>query len=373
MCGAVCNREAISIELSNDGFYRPVLDDKKCVDCGLCQQVCYKYDACIDITSDEKIKEIPLYAASTKDKLLLSQTTSGGIADVLAKELIKIGYKVIGVEYDYTTDKAVSVVASLENETDSFRGSKYIQPYTIDAFKTLVTECRNNKFAVFGLPCHIYAVNRYLSRINLRNNCILIDLYCHGCPSMNAWIKVKDKIKKKIGVNYFDSVIFRSKAKGWGQFVLEAKSGRRKYHSTPLKNEFYNLFFSNQVLNDSCKDCQLRSTLAYTDIRLGDFWGKAFKNNKNGVSGVSLVSNAGKELFNKVLPKIIFKRMNHSDFLPYQSWGHNYKINNNLRALLMESLSNNSNIDDVISILNKRLSTKQKVKRILKTIIYFFI
>lgn len=373
MCGAVCNKNAISIKLNKDGFYRPVLDDNKCVNCGLCKQVCYKFDKCLYNTSDEELKEIPLYAASAKDKFLVSQATSGGIADIMAKELIKLGYKVIGVEYDFSTDKAISRVASLENETDSFRGSKYIQPYTFDAFKILVSECRDQKFAVFGLPCHIYAVNRYLSKFNLRNNCILIDLYCHGCPSMNVWIKVKDKIKQKIGSTDFDSVNFRSKAKGWGQFILEAKSGRRKYHSTPLKNEFYNLFFSNQVLNESCEDCHLRSTLAYTDIRLGDFWGKAFKHNRKGVSGVSLASNAGQDLFNKVLPYIISKRMNHSDFIPYQSWGHRYKINQNLRDSLLNSLSNDSKIEKTILILNKRLSTKQKAKRVLKTIYYYFI
>jgi len=44
ICAVTCPEKAINIELSSDGFYEPVVDDLLCVDCGLCQKTCYKFD-----------------------------------------------------------------------------------------------------------------------------------------------------------------------------------------------------------------------------------------------------------------------------------------------------------------------------------------
>ena len=43
-CAVVCPANAIVMVLNEQGFYRPVLDVDKCVDCSLCTKVCYKYD-----------------------------------------------------------------------------------------------------------------------------------------------------------------------------------------------------------------------------------------------------------------------------------------------------------------------------------------
>ena len=130
VCGAVCPKEAIHIELNKDGFYRPIIDQDKCIDCGICLKACYKYDEQISITTEEKLKDIPVYAASAKDDDVLSNTTSGGVADILCKHLIGEGYQCVGVRYDQEKDIAINTIASTQKETDAFRGSKYIQSFT---------------------------------------------------------------------------------------------------------------------------------------------------------------------------------------------------------------------------------------------------
>lgn len=371
MCAAVCPKYAISIKLNDEGFYRPIVDEALCVDCSLCTQVCYKFDESIIGTSNEELLDIPLYAASATDDELVANTTSGGIADLLAKELIRQGYRVIGVVYDYESDRAVSKVAITESETDAFRGSKYIQSYTLDAFRTIVGNCKKEKFAVFGLPCHIYAVNRYLKKYDLRNNCILIDLYCHGCPSMLVWNKVNASIKKKLKVKQLSFVNFRSKEKGWGQFVLEAKSDKKRYISTPMHNEFFDLFFSNQVLNESCTDCQLRSTLAYTDIRLGDFWGKLFRRTSRGMSGISIVTKNGAKLLDRIVNLISIQKISPDYFIPYQSWGRKYIINSSLRKTVIDYLlDEDKSINDVAKIKIQRQGFVAYIKRIVKQVLH---
>ena len=44
MCAAICPKNAISIALDLNGFYRPRVDDSLCVDCGICMKVCYRFE-----------------------------------------------------------------------------------------------------------------------------------------------------------------------------------------------------------------------------------------------------------------------------------------------------------------------------------------
>lgn len=339
MCAAVCPKDAISIDLNEDGFYRPVLDTEKCVDCGICRSICYKYDSQIGDFCQEKLSATMLYGAFANDREVISNTTSGGVADLLARQLINKGYKCVGVVYDSESDTAVHRVASSVEETIGFRGSKYIQSYTFSAFKKIVKECKTEKYAVFGTPCQVYAIDRFLNKRKVRNDHILIDLYCHGCPSMNIWKKYIKNVKMKISKDVVDGVNFRSKIKGWGNFYVEVEvDGKPVFYSDNRNNEFFDLFFSDQVLNEACNDCLLRSTLAYTDIRLGDFWGKQYVMNNRGVSAVSIVTEKAKELFDDISNHLTFKIERYENFLPWQSWGKVYKPNKELRIKLLEQL-----------------------------------
>ena len=43
VCASVCGKNAITIQLDDEGFYKPVVDEDKCVECNLCKKSCYKY------------------------------------------------------------------------------------------------------------------------------------------------------------------------------------------------------------------------------------------------------------------------------------------------------------------------------------------
>ena len=53
------------------------------------------------------------------------------------------------------------------------------------------------------------------------------------------------------------------------------------------------MFFKKNALNEACYACKLRSTIAYTDIRIGDFWGKEYSQNIEGVSAVVINTDKG--------------------------------------------------------------------------------
>ena len=161
---------------------------------------------------------------------------------------------------------------------------------------------------------------------------------------MNIWkkyIKEVKQIKKKKKVDY---VNFRSKVKGWGNFyVLAVKvDGNPVYFSNFMKDEFFKLFFCDQLLNEACNNCLLRSTLAYTDIRLGDFWGKQYVLNNRGISAVSIVTGKAEVLFKEISSILTFKEEQYEDFLPWQSWGKQYHPDVKLRSVMMEQLRDES-------------------------------
>ncbi len=328
----------------------------------------------INKTLNEDLKDNPIYSAWSNDDELVKQTTSGGIGDLLAHELKLEGYKVVGVIYNEEKTRAEHYIAENEDDIVSFRGSKYIQSYTYDAFKKVVANCRNEKYAVFGTPCQIYALNKLATKRKIRDHFFFVDLYCHGCPSLNAWSKYQSEIKKRINVDKFDSISFRSKAKGWGSlYIVEAKSkGEIVYIGNKANDKFYELFFSEQILNTACYDCQLRSTLEYTDIRMGDFWGHKFLDNQRGVSAISIASKKGREVFGK-LHSITFTQCSYDEFLPYQSWDLTYKVDEEKRNAILASLLNPSEgIDMAVTVLRKHQGFPVKAKRIIKSILAFF-
>lgn len=372
MCAAVCPHSAITIELDREGFYRPIVNEEKCVNCGLCQKVCYKFDT--DIRPTQDLDSTELYAAAANDDALTREVTSGGIADLMAKALADRGYTCIGVRYDENKNRAEHCIAEDAAATDVFRGSKYIQAYSFPAFRQFVETGKDKRWAIFGTPCQIYAIHKYLSHRHLREQAVLIDLYCHGCPSLHVWTKYLREVSQLTGISDFKQVNFRSKAKGWGSFyVLEAKTLNGKvFKSTPQKDEFYELFFSDLVLNTACSDCQLRSTLEYTDIRLGDFWGKKYLANTRGVSAVSIVTKRGKELFDAIRNQITTTKHDYADLIPHQSYGKVYHPDSHLREQLFGSLSEPEQpLRTTINTLRKHQKIRNRLKRHAKAAAYY--
>lgn len=374
MCAAVCPKNAISISLDNYGFYRPIVNYYKCIDCGICTKYCYKYDKDIRDFDIDEIKKTRLFAAKAKDNAILAQTTSGGVADILAHYLYYSGYKCVGVVYDSDKDIAKSIVANDEHDLKLFRGSKYIQSYTLNALKELIKGCKDEKYAFFGTPCHIYAIHKYLVTKNTLNNHILIDMYCHGCPTMNLWKKYISGLRHKRIINgNSHSVNFRSKIRGWGRYTIELiNNNENKYISKKIDDEFFSLFFSDTLLNEACQNCKLRDTLRYTDIRLGDFWGKEYIFNHKGISAVSIVSRNAEKIFKNIEDKLFFEEKEYENFLHWQSMNKIILPNTNTRAQLLKLLSTKDmSITECRKTYLKSLGTLGRIKIIAKNILLY--
>ena len=124
-------------------------------------------------------------------------------------------------------------------------------------------------------------------------------------------------------------------------------------------------------MNEACNDCKLRGTLEYTDIRLGDFWGKQYILNNKGVSAVSLVTDNAKTLFEKISDKIVYQEQKYEDFLPWQSWGKDHHPDLELRNILLKQLSNDKiSLRESIETIHRKQSLKCKLIRHAKNLVH---
>lgn len=350
VCATICPKNIIQISLNQNGFYEPhIIDVMKCVDCGLCMDVCaYCHD-------ELSVNNVPLksFAAWSKDTAVRRKCSSGGVGFEIERYLIKQGYKVCGVRYNVETNRAEHYIATTVEELIPSIGSKYIQSYTVDAFKAIN---KKEKYLVVGTPCQIDSFRRYIRKLNKEDNFILMDFFCHGVPSMLMWNKYVKWAESKVGKLTY--VSWRNKFTGWhdswamsidGIKTAEPINWHDSYNMLMKEKKgflnsrlsqgdmFYKLFLSDACLGKACYEkCKYKYDKSAADIRIGDLWGKVYKDNEEGISalvsftnkGYEILSNLNCELIEHSIEVIAEGQMKHSPVIP----DYYDKINNCLHS-----------------------------------------
>lgn len=310
VCATVCGKKIIQISLNKDGFYEPSIDEpEKCTDCGLCVDICsYSHEGL-----SLKKTAIHSYGAWSKDAAVRRKCSSGGVGFELGRTLINQDYKVCGVRYNAEKNQAEHYIATTIEELVQSIGSKYIQSYTVDGFKAIN---RKEKYLVTGTPCQIDSFRRYIQRFRVEDNFILMDFFCHGVPSKLMWDKYIKEVEKTTGKATY--VSWRNKFTGWhdswamsidgektgekvnwhDSYNLLIKGKKGAVNSRLSQGDiFYRLFLSDACLGKACYDkCKFKYDNSSADIRIGDLWGKTYKDNEDGVSAAIAFTDKGNKL-----------------------------------------------------------------------------
>jgi coenzyme F420-reducing hydrogenase beta subunit len=306
LCAVVCPENIINIELSTEGFYIPVISNKgKCAKCSLCENVC----SYVHKELAQKPPDIQGYAIYSKDEQTIKTCSSGGVGFEIAKQLIKKGYKVCGVKYAYGKNRAEHFVAETLEDFEESKGSKYLQSYTVDGFKKLSS---SGNWCVFGAPCQIDSLRRWIKLKKKEENFVLVDFFCHGVPSYHLWFDYLAFNKNIHNLREIDKVIFRDKRNGQGKdsFAVCLGSGEKENISA-LKNGdlFYRLYLGNCCLNASCYDkCKFKNQQSSADIRIGDLWSKTYQKGIEGVSAVFANTKKGANVISDLNNSCIIKK-----------------------------------------------------------------
>lgn len=370
-CVASCPKRAIGLVVNEDGFFAPVVNDVLCVDCGICQKVCYRFivPACHACEMQDKT----VYGVYSSDQVVQQTTTSGGFAYELSLWGIEHGYKIMGVTYDYEKDQAKTVLISQQEDLELLKGSKYIQSDTSEAFTLLMEEAKRDrlqKYICIGTPCQIFGLRQLIRQYHLTNEFILVDLFCHGVPSYNVWKPYISKKRRELGK--LDQVQFRYKGNGWHQYTIRLVGEKGVYSEFAYKDVFYRYFFDNVALNTSCFTCSLRKEYVASDLRLGDFWGSAYENREDGVSAVLVASEKGLSVLNRLQEEnriIVNETWRAQVCLEFQSMSDYPDID--LRDKVIERLANGESLYKVQQFYFNRLPFKVRLRSCLKRMATF--
>ena len=320
VCAVACPKKIIEIDLNQEGFYEPrIIDLDKCIHCKLCLDVCSYYQEGLSV--DNKI--VRSYAAWSNDELVRRKCSSGGIGFEILRSLIEKGYKFCGVKYDTIKCRAEHYIANSLHESEVSIGSKYIQSYTVDGFRQIN---RRDKYLVSGTPCQIDLFRRYIRKVKIEDNFVLMDFFCHSVPSLKVWKKYCQLVEQTVGT--IETVSWRNKTTGWhdswsiainetnnivkcqNSYHLVNEEKESIYNSRLSENDvFYKLFLGDFCINKACrKNCKYKYKQSAADIRIGDLWGKTYKDDDKGVSALITFTVKGQSVVDS---------LNNCELTPY--------------------------------------------------------
>ncbi|MFR1757493.1 MAG: Coenzyme F420 hydrogenase/dehydrogenase, beta subunit C-terminal domain, partial [Thomasclavelia spiroformis] len=298
-CMNICPKNCITMKEDNEGFWYPIVDREKCIECGLCEKSC-------PILNDMSVKNSPkAYACYNKDDEIRKESSSGGIFTLLASYIIKRGGVVYGAAFNNKFEVEHIQVSTID-DLSKLRGSKYVQSKLGNTYSEIKKLLSQEKLVYFsGTPCQVDGLLSFLNK--KYDNLICQDIICHGVPSPKLWkyylrqFKLEDNAK----------IVFRDKSTGWDSYSFTINQNN-KYSQLASQNDYMKVFLKDLCLRPSCYDCHSKSLHRNSDITLGDFWGikeiysEMYDENK-GTSLVFINSDKGKNIFNKILNEIKFK------------------------------------------------------------------
>lgn len=265
-CGAclnVCPKNAISFREDAEGFAYPSVDEGKCIDCSLCVKVCQV------LSPDVERLPLKVYAAKNRDLQERIQSSSGGMFLPLAREVLRLGGQVFGVEFSEDFRSARHACASDADGVKRFSGSKYIQSDTGRTYSQTKMFLENGVPVLYsGTPCQIAGLRKFLRKDY--ENLYTVDLVCHGVPSPGIWRRYMDETAPEGTA----SVNFRDKVTGWKRFslVMKDSSGKVLFSQREDENVFMDGFLKNLYLRPSCYLCPARKGRSGSDLTIADYW-----------------------------------------------------------------------------------------------------
>lgn len=94
-CMNICPKNAIIMKEDKNGFKYPKIDEKLCIDCGLCSKACPVMNKL-----KENLYNIKVYACKNKDENIRKKSSSGGLFTLFAKYILDQEGVVFGAKYD---------------------------------------------------------------------------------------------------------------------------------------------------------------------------------------------------------------------------------------------------------------------------------
>lgn len=308
MCGAclaVCPKNAIGIQESQDNKYAVVVNGAKCVECGLCEKVCpvaeLDLTKSVELYQSEKNKQWDAYIAAAKDGTAVKDAVSGGFVSaflryVLSNNLFDSVVAVMG--YDCRRPVYADVVEKLDG-LQNYTKSRYIPILHTKVFEYILKN-RDRRLVFVGVPCAVKAFLNIIKVYKLdRENYFIIGLFC----DRNFTYKINDYFSSHLANSReIKQTYFRTKKysgyPGNGLLILEDGTEIKflGQERTKIKDYFQ---------MECCLYCVDKFAVE-SDISVGDNYTKQFVTEyRLGENSLIVRTEKGREILKKLSDELI--------------------------------------------------------------------
>lgn len=310
VCHDICPVGAIRMS-DTTGFWRPLVDTDKCINCCQCKAACPSLMHNIRRDIPSRTHSTTCFAGWSNENKLHFDATSGGIASELAREVIRRKGIVAGVIFD--GDRRIARHTVIENveELNKIAKSKYVLSNKSDIYKSVKEGIRVGRVVLYiGTGCEINAMYHYLAIVKADlKNFYTIDLLCRGGASSKCLREHTDFVSRKKPIS---KVAFRGGRYDCMYTVYDQKN-HLVYRSPQYEDSYFKLFMRHVLFQERCFQCPFVGTERNGDITLGDFWGLDKdvlpKNNMKGTNLIIVNSDKGRHMMNTVKNNItVFER-----------------------------------------------------------------
>lgn len=264
ICRDVCIKNAIKMVADKHGFFYPVVDEGKCVECKRCEKTCPVLNQPVPLT-----ERIDALVGTHKNQEVLEQSASGGAFSAVIHAWHPDA--ICGVRWDGFN--AVNDIAYDYAGARSFSKSKYILSDTNEIYHKAELELKAGKRVVFsGSPCQVAAFRNYLGTADLKN-LLLVDIVCHGAPSAQLLRmhlnELQEQNRKKIS-----SWTFRDETQIKG--VVSSRSARVDFddgswrHYEIKEDAYLRLYYERVAYREACGKCPFAKPERVSDITVCD-------------------------------------------------------------------------------------------------------
>ena len=301
VCQEACPSRAIKmVHYSNNSTF-PKVDPEACEKCGKCLDVCYGFG--IDQKPSTKLVDgfqrsvngeaSNSYIGYATDPKIRFNSTSGGIVTAILKNALEQGLIEGAIVTRMKTGKAPKAeafIARTPDEISSAQGSKY---HPVSFAECLKSVDDHERYAVVGLPCHIYGIRKLAEAQKRFADSIrfFIGIMCGGMPnSLGTQYLLKIYGMEK---RYIEK--FEYRGAGWpGRLLISSDSDEPKEVTVPYPNYWRGAFKYFQPYR--CTVCH-DGFNEFSDISCGDAWSpKLIRRNNQGFSLIMTRTKMGEQL-----------------------------------------------------------------------------
>lgn len=362
-CFQICPKKAIQMQEDEEGFRYPVIDTKKCVNCGMCRRICPHEHLPKKFVTDKFV-----FGGYHIDKDIRFESTSGGAFSAIVDAFCDTNYVIFGAEakgidvfHNYITDK---------NKLRKFRKSKYSQSIIGDSFKQVYSFLLEGKKVLFsGTPCQISGLRSFLGKTDMKN-LLTVEVVCEGVPSPLYIRKYEDALKRKHGSG-IETLDYRYTGKSlfhYGKWDFQIMRTILKKDNIEVQkdrwfNPFWSIWLNHLMSRPSCYNCIFTTTGRVADITLGDLWGvhlycPELYGENGGSSLVICNTEKGKTVVQQARNQMYGHELDFAEALKYQSPLRKTIDANSKRGLFMIDLKSNMSYQEI----NRKWAKKPSIK-----------